>query len=145
MPNSNNQNRNAPYPPRRQAAARPNLVNALAVVIAALILGICIVITGVTVSGSVKKLTAAVQGQNFSSQFSAPSNLTVNSNAPKQYFTETEAAAYLNMTAGEIVEAIDDGDIQDYIRTKSGYTISKATLDAYFEQKAYDTRVQNNS
>lgn len=141
MPSSPNQNRYPQNPPQRKAVRQPNLLNAIAIVLAALILGICIIIAASGVSGSVKKLTAAVESKEFSSQFNSPSKLTVNSGAPQQYFSESDAAAYLNMSVSDIMDAIDSGEIQEYVHTDSGYTFSKTTLDEYFEQKAYSTRV----
>ncbi|MBP0954915.1 MAG: hypothetical protein J6M90_04620 [Oscillospiraceae bacterium] len=109
-----------------------------AVIIAALILGICIIIAASTVSSSVKKLCAAVEGQTFTSSYTAPSNLSIKTGAEKRYFTEEEAAAYLSLDKGDITDAIKSGDINEYVKTSSGYVISAAELDDYFSTKAYD-------
>ncbi|MBQ4485992.1 MAG: hypothetical protein II936_03175 [Oscillospiraceae bacterium] len=149
MPSNNTQNRypaqNTPRsaPQRRGLPAVPGMGGA--VVVASLILGICLIIAGSSVSGSVKKLTSAVEAQKFGSSFSAPSDITVYNTAPKQYFTETEAADYLNVTADDIKNAIKSGDIDEYIKTKNGYSISKDELDSYFENAAYNRMVKENS
>ena len=113
--------------------------------LSSVILGVSIIIAGVSVTGSVKKLTAAVEAQTFSSSYSAPSNITVNNTAPKNYYTETEAAAYLNMTVDEIKAAITKKEIKEYVQTSAGYSISQTVLDDYFEQKAYESLNSANS
>lgn len=127
--------------PRRKAVPKAN--PSLGILLGSVILGVSIIIAGAAVSGSVKKLTAAVEAQTFASTYSAPSNLTVNNTAPKNYFTETEAAAYLNISVDEIKAAITKGEIEQYVRTSNGYSISLSELDKYFGQKAYET--MNNS
>ena len=127
--------------PRRN---NPRPVPAVTVLIAALALGICLIIAAVIVSGSVKKLTAAVEAQTFTSSLNSPSTITVMNTAPKNYYTEKEAAAYLNVSEDEIKAAITKGEIDEYIKTSTGYTISQSELDDYFEQKAYDTMRSNN-
>ena len=92
-----------------------------------------------------KKLTEEVKNQTFTSELRSPSSLTVSGGIPRNYFTVKEAAAYLNMSEDEITTALANGDIEEYIRTGSGYSISKDKLDKYFEQKAYDTMNANNS
>ena len=128
-------------PNRRKPAPKPN--NALGSLLGSVVLGVCIIIA--TVAGSVKKLTAAVEAQTFASSYASPSNLTVSSTADKKYLTETEAAAYLNMPVEEIKAAITKGEIEQYVKTSSGYTISVEELDKFFGQKAYDTMTSNNS
>ena len=122
-----------------------SLFNALGSLLGSVVLGVCIIIAGSTVAGSVKKLTAAVDAQTFASSYASPSNLTVSSTADKKYLTETEAAAYLNMPVEEIKAAITKGEIEQYVKTSSGYTISVEELDKFFGQKAYDTMTSNNS
>ena len=130
-------------PNRRKPAPKPN--NAVGSLLGSVVLGVCIIIAGSTVAGSVKKLTAAVEAQTFASSYASPSNLTVSSTADKKYLTETEAAAYLNMPVEEIKAAITKGEIEQYVKTSSGYTISVEELDKFFGQKAYDTMTSNNS
>lgn len=129
--------------PRRRPSPKPN--PSVGILMGSVILGVCIIIAGATVSGSVKKLTAAVEAQTFSSTLSSPSNLTVNNTAPKNYFTETEAAAYLNISVDEVKAAITKGEIEQYIKTSNGYSISISVLDKYFDQKAYDTMNSGSS
>lgn len=131
---------------QRQPQRRPQRsVAPAAIITAALILGISIIIAGVSISGSVKKLTEELKNQTFTSTLNSPSSLTVSAGIPKNYFNVKEAAAYLNVTEDEITTALANGDIEEYIRTGSGYSISKDNLDKYFEQKAYDTMNANNS
>ena len=127
-------------PNRRKPAPKPN--NALGSLLGSVVLGVCIIIAGSTVAGSVKKLTAAVEAQTFASSYASPSNLTVSSTADKKYLTETEAAAYLNMPVEEIKAAITKGEIEQYVKTSSGYTISVDQLDKFFGQ---NTMTSNNS
>ncbi len=136
-------NRNGTGSTGRRPAPKP--VPAAGMLLSSVVLGISIIIAGVSVTGSVKKLTAAVEAQTFSSSYSAPSNITVNNTAPKNYYTETEAAAYLNMTVDEIKAAITQKEIKEYVRTSAGYSISQKVLDDYFEQKAYESLNTANS
>ncbi len=129
-------------PPRRNAPrSNPNG----SILLSSVILGICIVIAGVNVGGAVKKLTAAVEAQTFASTLNSPSSITVNNTAPKNYYTEKEAALYLNITEDEVKAAISKGEIDEYIKTSAGYSISQSALDEYFEGKAYDTLMANNA
>ncbi len=109
------------------------------------ILGVCLLIAGGSISGSLNKLTAAVKEQTFAYQSVPASAITVNNTAPKNYYNENEAAAYLNISADEIKAAISKGEIDEYIRTSSGYSISQSALDSYFEDKAYALSLENNS
>lgn len=127
----------------RRNAPRPNPAGIT--LISAAILGICLIIAGASISGSVKKLTAAVEAQTFASTYSSPSTITVNSSESKNYFTEKEAAAYLNITEDEVKAAITKGEIGEYIKTSAGYSISRNALDKYFDNRAYDLQLQNNS
>ena len=129
--------------PRRKAAPKAN--PSLGILLGSVILGVSVIIAGATVSSSVKKLTAAVEAQTFASSYAAPSNITVQSSSSKNYFTETEAAAYLNMTVDEIRAAITKKEIKEYVQTSAGYSISKGVLDDYFEQKAYESLNSANS
>lgn len=139
-----NQSRTAQSAPRA-SSAKNNVVIAAAIVLSALILGICLIIASSILGNRVKKLTEAVEKQTFTSSFSAPSNLTVRNTPDKKYFTEAEAAEYLNMTADDIRTAVKSGDIDEYIKTDNGYVISRDKLDSYFESEAYNTRIKDNS
>ncbi|MBQ7782835.1 MAG: hypothetical protein IJ368_02605 [Oscillospiraceae bacterium] len=121
----------------RQTSPRP--APALVTLISSVVLGVSIIIAGGSITGSVKKLTAAVEAQTFASTLNSPSNITITNTAPKNYYTEQEAAAYLNLTVDEIKAAITKGEIKEYIKTSAGYSISQTVLDDFFEQRAYDT------
>lgn len=110
-----------------------------------LVLGICLIISACIIKSAVKDLTEAVTAQTFSSTLNSPSVITVKNTAEKNYFTEDEAAEYLNLSKDDIVSAITKGEIDEYIKTSSGYSISKDELDTYFKNKAYQTLVNNNS
>ena len=122
---------------RKGTRPAPKPVPAGTILLSSVILGVSIIISGVSVSGSVKKLTAAVEA--------SPSNITVQNSSSKNYFTETEAAEYLNMTVDEIRAAITKKEIKEYVQTSAGYSISKSVLDDYFEQKAYESLNAANS
>ncbi|MBQ5333388.1 MAG: hypothetical protein J6K92_09050 [Oscillospiraceae bacterium] len=130
---------------RKGTRPAPKPVPAGASLLSSVILGVSIIISGVSVSGSVKKLTAAVEAQTFASSYASPSNITVQNSSSKNYFTETEAAEYLNMTVDEIRAAITKKEIKEYVQTSAGYSISKSVLDDYFEQKAYESLNAANS
>ena len=132
----NNPNRSS-QPPKRPAP--------IAGVAAAAVLGICIIIAGAAVSSSLNKLTAAISEQTFTSSLNSPSDLRITSAADKTYFTETEAAEYLKISVDDIKAAITKGEIEEYVKTSSGYTISRDKLDKYFENRAYKTMTDNNS
>lgn len=130
--------RNAP----RRSSPKP--VPAAATLMAALILGICLIISAAIISSSLKKLTAAVNEKDFASTYSAPSNLTVKPESI-DYFTTEEAAKYLKITEAEIKAAVTKGEISEYISTSAGYSISKKALDEYFSDKAYAQLLNDNS
>lgn len=126
----------------RRSSPRP--VPAATTLSAAFILGICLIISAAIISSSVKKLTAAVEQQTFSSSFSSPSALTVKPEST-DYFTSAEAAQYLKITESEVKAAITKGEISEYISTSAGYSISRKALDEYFSNKAYAQLVSDNS
>ncbi|MDE7294515.1 MAG: helix-turn-helix domain-containing protein [Oscillospiraceae bacterium] len=130
--------RNAP----RKSSSRP--VPAAATLMAALILGICLIISAAIISSSLKKLTTAVNEKDFASTYSAPSNLTVKPEST-DYFTAAEAAQYLKITESEVKAAITKGEISEYISTSAGYSISKKALDEYFSDKAYAQLLNDNN
>lgn len=116
-----------------------------AYLLSALILGICILIAGLNISGSVKKLNETISTTEFGTNVSSPSDLTVNTVTQKKYLTQSEAAAYLNISESDISDAISQGKISEYIITSTGYSISITALDDYFEQEAYQIQIKNNS
>lgn len=131
------------YSPQRSRIS-PRPVPAAAMLTAAVILGVCLIISASIVNSGMKKLTEAVQAKEFASSFSSPSNLTVKPQST-DYFTSEEAAAYLKVTESEIRAAITKGEINEYISTSAGYSISKKALDDYFSEKAYAQLMNDNS
>lgn len=130
---------------RSSAAPRKPANPQMITLLSAVIFGICLIIAAGMIRGAVNKLTTAVTEQTFSSSYSSPSTITVKSTAEKNYFTADEAADYLNLTVDDITAAIAKGDIDEYIKTSSGYSIAKDELDSYFDNEAYQTLVGNNS
>lgn len=116
-----------------------------AILLSALILGICILIAGINIGSSVKKLNETISGTTFSSTYSSPDNLQINTAAQRKYLTQNEAAEYLNVSAGVISDAIADGKIDEYIITSDGYSISVESLDDYFADEAYAIQTKKNS
>ncbi len=131
-------------PTQRKGNPKPNSSGIM--LLSAVILGASVIIAGVSIGGSVNKLTTAVKEQTFYMPSPAsPSTLTVNNSADKKYFTADEAAAYLNVTVDEIKAAVTKGEIKQYIKTSGGYSISQESLDKYFSDKAYELENQNNA
>ena len=116
-----------------------------AMVISSLVLGICTIIAGASVSGSVKKLTAAVEKQEFSSSYTSPSALTVSQPAEKKYVNSAEAADYLCMTSQQIKAAVEDGRIDEYIKNGDDDIISLSELDDFFSEEAFRRYNADNS
>lgn len=100
------------------------------------VLGICILIAGLSVSGSVKKLSTAVTEKTFSdtNSFNAPSALEY---TEVKYLDETEAAAYLRITEDEFLNLIKNEEITEYVKTSTGYAVSVEVLDSWFDNAAY--------
>lgn len=143
--NTYNPNPRPQRPPQKRAAPKASAPQQTVTLLSAVIFGICLIIAAGIIKGALSDLTEAVTAQTFSSSYSAPSTITVQSTADKNYFTEDEAAAYLNLSKDDIVAAITKGDIDEYVKTSSGYSISKDELDSYFKNKAYQTLMSNNS
>lgn len=103
-------------------------------------LGICILIAGFNIGGNLKKVNKTLGEQTFSDSntYNAPSDLTY---AEKKYLTEDEAAAYLNLSTQQVVDLINAGEIAEYVKTDSGYSISVSVLDAWFENAAYQNKL----
>lgn len=107
-------------------------------------LGICILIAGLNIGGNLKALTKSVNDKAFAST----SNYTVPSDFSyigKSYLTETEAAKYLNLSEDEVLKLISSGEINEYVKTDNGYSISVKVLDAWFENAAYQTKLGSSS
>ena len=110
----------------------------------AVFLGICILIAGLNIGGNLKKLNKTVETKVFStpSTYNAPSEISYSN--PK-YLTEDEAGIYLNISTQNVVDLITKGDITEYVKTESGYSISITVLDAWFENEAYQNKLNNNA
>lgn len=103
-------------------------------------LGICILISGFNIGGGLKKLNNTLAETNFTSTntFNTPSSMAM---GEKKYMSEDEAAEYLNMTSEKVVSLISNGEIKEYVKTDSGYSISVKVLDEWFDNAAYQTRI----
>ncbi len=122
---------------RRSSAPVRNVGVGGAVIISSFILGVCMIIAGSAVSGSVKKLTETVEKKEFASSYTAPSNLSVREPGQRQYMNVKESAEYLGVTPAIIEKAIDDGRINEYIKVGDDYSISVKELDEFFGEQAY--------
>lgn len=106
-----------------------------------IVLGICILIAGLSVSGSLKKLSTAITEKNFSdtNTFSAPSELAY---TESRYLDETEAAAYLRITEDEFLNLIREQEITEYVKTSTGYAVAVDVLDSWFDNAAYQNTLK---
>ncbi|MDD7429669.1 MAG: hypothetical protein SOU50_04715 [Oscillospiraceae bacterium] len=132
-------------PSQPQSSKRSPGIPGVAYLLSAIILGVFILISAIIVGNGLKKLSAALTEQSFSDSYSSPDTLTVNSPAVKKYLTQSEAAAYLNVSESEISKAIADHKIDEYITTSEGYSISIESLDDYFSDEAYQIQMKLNS
>lgn len=132
---ANNRNNSAP-------ARRSGGINAT--FIGAVFLGICILIAGINIGGSVRKLNKTIEEKDFASTntMNAPSELTF---GQKKYLTESEAADYLNITKERVVNLITSGEIGEYVKTDTGYSISTSVLDKWFDGEAYENKLKSNA
>lgn len=110
----------------------------------AVILGICILIAGLNISGSIKKLNKTVTETQFAATntLNVPSEMAVGNN---NYMTEAEAGEYLNLSTEKIIDLIATGEITEYVKTESGYSISVKVLDEWFDNEAYQTKLKYNA
>ncbi len=110
----------------------------------AVILGICILIAGLNISGSIKKLNKTVTETQFAAtnNLNVPSEMAVGNN---NYMTEAEAGEYLNLSTEKVIELIANGEITEYVKTDSGYSISVKVLDEWFDNEAYQTKLKYNA
>ncbi|MBQ8827350.1 MAG: excisionase family DNA-binding protein, partial [Oscillospiraceae bacterium] len=58
-----------------------------------------------------------------------------------KYLDEQEAAAYLNLTEDEVLSLIRSGEITEYVKTGTGYSISVDVLDEWFDNEAYQNKL----
>ncbi|MCI5904662.1 MAG: excisionase family DNA-binding protein [Oscillospiraceae bacterium] len=105
-------------------------------IIGAIFLGICILIAGINIGGGIRKLNKTMSEKTFadSNTYNVPENMSF---GQKKYLTEDEAAEYLNLSKEEIVNLITSGEINEYVRTSKGYSISADVLDSWFDNAAY--------
>lgn len=125
----------------QQAPQRRSGGNASAgFLLGSIILGICLLVAGFNIGGNIKKMNKTVTDKVFAdtNTYNAPSDLT---SIEKKYLTETEAAAYLNLSKDKVLQLISSGEIAEYVKTDTGYSISVKVLDEWFENEAYQTKL----
>lgn len=112
--------------------------------VGAVFLGICVLISGLSIGGGIRKLNKTLADKSFSniSNVTQPDAMKV---SEKKYLTEDEAAAYLNLTSQEIVTLITTGEITEYVKTGTGYSISVTVLDDWFDNESYQNKLAGNS
>lgn len=112
--------------------------------IGAVFLGICILIAGINIGSGVRKLNKTIEATTFASTntLNIPSDVTM---GQKKYMTESEAADYLNITKEKVVNLITSGEITEYVRTETGYSISTSVLDNWFDNEAYQNKLKSNA
>lgn len=131
-------NRNNHVPAKRSGGINATFIGAV-------FLGICILIAGINIGGSVRKLNKTIEEKEFAStnNVSTPSELTL---GQKKYLTESEAADYLNITRERVINLITSGEIGEYVKTDDGgYSISTAVLDKWFDGEAYENKLKSNA
>lgn len=130
-------NKSQSRPVKRSGGINPTFLGAV-------ILGICILIAGLNISGSIKKLNKTVTETQFAAtnNLNVPSEMAVGNN---NYMTEAEAGEYLNLSTEKIIELIANGEITEYVKTDSGYSISVKVLDEWFDNEAYQTKLKYNA
>lgn len=126
----------------RNRAPRTGMVNGTFV--GAVFLGICILISGLSIGGGIRKLNNTVTDKSFSniSNVTTPDSVSY---GEKKYLTEDEAAEYLNLTSQEIVTLITTGEITEYVKTGTGYSISVKVLDEWFDNESYQNKLAGNA
>ncbi|MBQ4311787.1 MAG: helix-turn-helix domain-containing protein [Oscillospiraceae bacterium] len=137
------QYRSEPSPVYQQR--RSGFPSAGAYLIGSVFLGICILISAIIMSSSLKALGKAVDDKTFASTYTSPDKLTVKTETAKKYLSDAEAAEYLNISKKAVTDAISDNKITDYIITDDGYSISVEALDEYFENEAYQIQIKKKS
>lgn len=125
----------------RNRAPRTGMVNGTFV--GAVFLGICVLISGLSIGGGIRKLNNTVTDKSFSniSNVTTPDSVSY---GEKKYLTEDEAAEYLNLTSQEIVTLITTGEITEYVKTGTGYSISVKVLDEWFDNESYQNKLAGN-
>lgn len=107
-------------------------------------LGICMLVAGLSIGGNIRKLNKTIEEKNFaaSSTFSVPDSMGV---SQKKYLSEHDAAVYLNISSEKVVSLITAGDINEYIKTDTGYSIAIDVLDEWFDNESYQTKIRSNA
>lgn len=107
-------------------------------------LGICMLVAGLSIGGNIRKLNKTIEEKNFaaSSTFSVPDSMGM---TQKKYLSETEAGEYLNISSEKVVSLITAGDINEYIKTDTGYSIAIDVLDEWFDNESYQTKIRSNA
>lgn len=107
-------------------------------------LGICMLVAGLSIGGNIRKLNKTIEEKNFaaSSTFSVPDSMGV---SQKKYLSEQDAAVYLNISSEKVVSLITSGDINEYIKTDTGYSIAVDVLDEWFDNESYQTKIRSNA
>lgn len=133
------QHSNASVSSRRQPPVR---VNGLASLLAAILLGIFILISALILSGRITKFSEAFREKSF---YAMPvTDFNVKSDISQNYFTLTEAAEYLRIPESALKEELNQGRISNYIQLSgdSGYIFSKEALDEWFKNAS--TKQENS-
>ena len=130
-------NRSVQHPVKRTGGINANFIGMV-------FLGICMLIAGLSVGGSIRKLNKTIEEKNFaaSSTFSVPDSMGV---SQRKYLSEKDAAEYLNISSEKVVSLITSGEIVEYIKTDTGYSISIDILDQWFDNEAYQTKLKVNA
>lgn len=132
-------NRNNSAPAKRSGGINATFIGAV-------FLGICILIAGINIGGSVRKLNKTIEEKEFAStnNVNAPSELTF---GQKKYLTAQEAADYLNITREKVINLITSGELAECVKTDTdaGYSISVDVLDKWFDGEAYENKIKSSS
>lgn len=125
----------------RNRAPRSGMINGTFV--GAVFLGICVLISGLSIGGGIRKLNKTVTDKSFSniSNVTTPDSMNF---SEKKYLTEDEAAEYLNLTSQEIEILLTTGEITEYVKTGTGYSISVKVLDEWFDNESYQNKLAGN-
>lgn len=128
---------------RNNNSSRPSRGGINGTLVGAVFLGVCILIAGLNIGGNIKKLNKTLSEASFSdtNTYSVPSEYV---NTEKKYFTEAEAAAYLNLSTQQIVDLINNGEITKYVKTDTGYSIQADVLDKWFDNEAYQNTLSDS-
>ncbi len=124
----------------QRSAPRSKNINGGFIFIGAVFIGICMLIAGAFISAKIGKFEETMLAKTFSdtNTFNSPSELT---HIDKKYLTEVEAAYYLNISEAKMLDILQSGGINEYIKTETGYVISVKVLDNWFENEAYQTKI----